>query len=142
MGWVAAYEVATTGLMRLERREWNTQRVLPGVLAASGISLGLAGGVRSPLGLVAVFALLGAAYAAFLALSNMTFQHHVPEERKGRLFALLATVSAGLIPLSFLGAGVAADAFTSGLVLEARGAGMFVLALWSLFSRRPAEAGS
>jgi MFS family permease len=128
--------------MRLELREWNTQRVLPGVLAASGISLGLAGGVRSPLGLVAVFALLGAAYAAFLALSNMTFQHHVPEERKGRLFALLATVSAGLIPLSFLGAGVAADAFTSGLVLEARGAGMFVLALWSLFSRRPAEAGS
>jgi MFS family permease len=128
--------------MRLELREWNTQRVLPGVLAASGISLGLAGGVRSPLGLVAVFALLGAAYAAFLALSNMTLQHHVPEERKGRLFALLATVSAGLIPLSFLGAGVAADAFTSGLVLEARGAGMFVLALWSLFSRRPAEAGS
>ena len=142
VGWVAAYEisisvgaVATTGLLSLGRRELPLHRVLPLLMAGSGAGLALAGLVRWPLGLMPVFALVGACYAGFLTLTYVAFQHRVPAERKGRLFALLATVSTGLAPLGFFVAGAAADAFSPGAVLVAAGVAMGLLAAVSAFER-------
>ena len=142
VGWVAAFEVslsvgavATTGALSLKREELPLDRVFPLLMAGTGVGLALAGWIRWPYGLVAVFALVGSCYAGFLTLTFVAFQRRVPPERKGRLFALLATVSTGLAPLGFLLAGAAADAFSPGTVLLAAGAGMGGLAVASAFRR-------
>ena len=143
VSWVAIFEislsvgaVATTGALSMGRRDLGNRWIIPTLLAASGASLAMAGWVRSPLALAAVFAVLGSSYAGFFTLSYVAFQRRVPDERKGRLFALLATVSTGLSPVAFLLAGMAADAYSPGAVLMAAGAGMAVLTAVSLLDCR------
>jgi MFS transporter, DHA3 family, macrolide efflux protein len=136
VGWVAAFEVAlssgavaATAFMSVRRGEAQPQQFLPWLLLATGGLLALAGVLRSPAGLVPVFVLVGAAYAAFLSVSFLALQRRVPDERKGRAFAFLATITAGLAPVSFILAGTGADAFSPGTVLLVAGAGMALLAM-------------
>lgn len=135
VAWVAAYEVAlssgavvATTLLSLRKGETRSPQFLPWLLVVTGMLLALAGVLRSPVGLVPVFVLVGAVYAAFLSVSFLTLQRRVPDERKGRAFAFLATITAGLAPVSFILAGTGSDAFSPGAILVVAGTGMALLA--------------
>jgi len=71
----------------------------------------------------------GAALAAGNAAAMILFQHTVPDEMKGRFFAVLTTAAYAVIPLTFAINGAAADIFPLSAVILFNGAASAVLSL-------------
>lgn len=141
--WVAVLEtsfsvgaVAMTVGMSFRHQYRNFYRNYAAVLALTAIAM-IASGTGAHSYLVAgSMVVLGAMFAAMLALSNMLFQLTVPQDLKGRFFGLVTTVIAGTAPLSYMFVGFVSDWLGINQVMTVSGTGLLLLTGSVLFIPR------
>jgi MFS family permease len=73
------------------------------------LSAALLAWVRTPVAALACYSAVGACAGAFGVSSQTILQHSTPSELRGRVFAVLGTMSQALTPLAMAAAGFAAD---------------------------------
>jgi predicted MFS family arabinose efflux permease len=103
----------------------------------------LLGLTRSPLAVFPLIAVVGLASMIMVNTINVTVQHHVPDELRGRVMSLYVTVFAGSAPLGGFFAGVVAELWGApvGFILGAMISIVFVaLVGWQLVLRGGAWA--
>jgi len=103
----------------------------------------LLGLTRNPLAVFPLIAVVGLASMVMVNTINVTVQHHVPDELRGRVMSLYVTVFAGSAPLGGFFAGVVAELWGApvGFILGALISIIFVaLVGWQLVLRGGAWA--
>jgi MFS family permease len=103
----------------------------------------LLGLTRNPLAVFPLIAVVGLASMVMVNTINVTVQHHVPDELRGRVMSLYVTVFAGSAPLGGFFAGVVAELWGApvGFILGAVISIVFIaLVGWQLVLRGRAWA--
>ncbi len=98
---------------------------LIGGLILSGFLMSTLGWSRSFWPSLAILGFLGMVVAGVNITLAVIMQNVVPDDKRGRVFAAMATVTGGLQPIAMALAGVAADAFSASVVLIAAGVAVF-----------------
>ncbi|SMC86722.1 MFS transporter [Sporomusa malonica] len=132
--WVAVLEtcfsvgavVMTVG-MSFRQQYRNFYRKYAVVLAFTAIAMIVSGMGIHPNVVAGSMIVMGAMFAAMLALANMLFQFTVPQELKGRFFGLVATAIAGTAPLSYMFVGFVSDWLGVDRVMTVCGTGLLLL---------------
>jgi len=135
VNWVAVFEIALSIgavsmalLMSFRERYRNFYNKYATGIFLIGLSmLGLAFILNEYIMAVIIF-LVGALFAALMALSFMMFQHVVPDDLKGRFFGIISTIAAGMAPLSYMYVGFMSDVLSIEAVLVINGLGALLLA--------------
>ena len=84
-------------------------RVVLALLFALALLMAVLGFVRTPTAAIAVLLLIGLTSAAFNVLELTLLQRTTPDEIRGRVLGLLATISAALMPAGMLFGGIIGD---------------------------------
>jgi MFS family permease len=120
----------------------GSRRPLLGLILGGGAGFvifeGLLGLSRSPLAAYPLIVVVGLASMLMVNTINVTVQHSVPNELRGRVMSLYVTVFAGSAPLGGLLAGGAAELWgaPAGFVLGAGISTIFVILVgWQLLGR-------
>ncbi len=132
--WVAILEtcfsigaVAMTVGMSFRQQYRNFYSKYAVVLALTAIAMNVSGMGVHPYVVAGSMIVMGAMFAAMLALANMLFQFTVPQELKGRFFGLVATAIAGTAPLSYMFVGFVSDWLGVDRVMTVCGTGLLLL---------------
>lgn len=134
VNWVAVLEtcfsvgavIMTVG-MSFRHQYRNFYHKYAAVLALTAIAMMVSGMGVYPYVVAGSMIVMGAMFAAMLALANMLFQFTVPQELKGRFFGLVATAIAGTAPLSYMFVGFVSDWLGVGRVMTVCGTGLLLL---------------
>ena len=86
--------------------------------------------------LIAEFLVIGATLAITNAIVISLFQHHVPDDMKGRFFSLQVSIATAVIPLAYLLNGLMAQSLQVQTMLLINGGLTVVAALPILFIQR------
>lgn len=141
--WVAVLEtsfsigaVAMTAGLSFRHQYRNFYSKYAAVLALTAIAMIVSGTGAHPYLVTGSMVIMGAMFAAMLALSNTLFQLTVPQDLKGRFFGLVTTVIAGTAPLSYMFVGFISDWLGINWVMTVSGTGLLLLTGSVLFIPR------
>jgi len=146
ISWVAALELAMSigallafvsfSFVKRYKRIYGLYVTVLAVLCLAFMGLGA---FREMAALLLCVFLFGALLAVVNGMSMILFQHGVPDEMKGRFFAILKTVCFAVIPVSLLLNGYLASVWPITGIIWLNGAGGLVLSLLVLFIPRIAD---
>lgn len=117
------------------KHQWVYQKIFV-ALAAMGLTMCAVALTPVKYFLIAEFMIIGAGLAITNALAVSLFQHYVPDEIKGRFFALQVSVATAVIPLAYLINGLLTQSLEVQTVMLINGIATAVSAFFLLFVPR------